>query len=53
MRFQHVKSEDKMADLLTKPLPHAIFDKLTAQYLFRRPKTVTGLNPNKGQMELT
>lgn len=27
IRFQHIKSEDNMTDLLTKPLPHALFDK--------------------------
>ena len=51
VRFQHIKSEDNLADLLTKPLPRALFDKLTAQYLFRRPKTVTGPNTDKGQTE--
>ena len=51
VRFQHIKSEDNMADLLTKPLPRALFDKLTAQYLFRRPKTVTGPHPDKEQMK--
>ena len=51
MRFQHIKSEDNMADLLTKPLPHVIFDRLVSQYLFRRPKTVTGHEPDKGQTE--
>ena len=51
VRFQHIKSEDNLADLLTKPLPRALFDKLTAQYLFRRPKTVTGQDTDKGQTE--
>ena len=49
VRFQHIKSEDNMADLLTKPLPRALFDKLTAQYLFRRSKTVTRPHPDKEQ----
>ena len=49
VRFQHIKSEDNMADLLTKPLPCALFDKLTALYLFRRSKTVTGPHPDKEQ----
>src|SRR5688500_727815 len=47
VRFQHIKSEDNMADLFTKPLRHALYDKLTAQYLLRRPKTVTGSNVDK------
>ena len=49
VRFQHIKSEDNLADLLTKPLPRALFDKLTALYLFRRAKTVTGQDTDKGQ----
>ena len=41
IKFAHIKSEDNMADLLTKPLPRLIFEK-TSIYLFRRAKTVTG-----------
>ena len=40
-----------MADLLTKPLPRPLFIKLAAQYLFRRPKTVTGQDTDEGQTE--
>ncbi|HEY9297802.1 MAG TPA: reverse transcriptase domain-containing protein, partial [Phormidium sp.] len=47
IKFQHIKSEDNMADLLTKPLPRLIFDKLTRQYLFRNAKTVTGQTSDK------
>jgi len=49
IRFQHIKSEDNLADLLTKPLLRSLFDKLAVQYLFRRPKTVTGQDTDKGQ----
>ena len=51
IRFQHIKSEDNLADLLTKPLPVATFDKLVSQYLFRRAKTVTGHKSDEGQTE--
>ena len=49
VRFQHIKSEDNMADLLTKPLPHVTFVNLVSQYLFRRPKTVIGHESDEGQ----
>ena len=51
IKFQHIKSEDNMADLLTKPLAQVIFQKLTAGYLFRRAKIITGQIPDKGQTE--
>ncbi len=51
IKFQHIKSVDNMADLLTKPIPCAIFDHLTSHYLFRRPKTVTGQTYDMGQEE--
>ena len=41
IKYGHIKSDDNMADILTKPLPRIKFERLTAQYLFRRPKTVT------------
>ena len=41
IRYGHIKSEDNMADILTKPLSRIKFERLTSQYLFRRPKTVT------------
>ena len=49
INFQHIRSEDNMADLLTKPLPRDIFIKLTSQYLFRNAKTTTGKSTDKGQ----
>ncbi|HEY9298276.1 MAG TPA: Ty1/Copia family ribonuclease HI, partial [Phormidium sp.] len=41
IKYGHIRSEDNVADLLTKPLGRASFEKLTSKYLFRRPKTVT------------
>ena len=41
IKYGHIKSDYNMADILTKPLPRIKFERLTAQYLFRRPKTVT------------
>ena len=41
IKYKHIRSEENMADLLTKPLEKAEFEKLTSKYLFRRPKTVT------------
>ena len=42
INFAHIRSENNMADLLTKPLGRVIFERLTSQYLFRKPKTVEG-----------
>ena len=47
IKYGHVKSDDNMADILTKPLPRIKFERLTSQYLFRKPKTVTE-NKNEG-----
>ena len=41
IKYGHIKSDYNMADILTKPLPRIKFERLTAQYLFRRSKTVT------------
>ena len=41
IKFAHIRSEENMADLLTKPLPRATFEKLTSQCLFRKAKTIT------------
>ena len=41
IQYGHIRSDDNMADILTKPLSKIKFERLTAQYLFRRPKTVT------------
>jgi len=42
INFAHIRSEDNMADLLTKPLSRPKFEKLTSESLFRKPKTVNG-----------
>ena len=42
IRYRHIKSEDNVADLLTKPLPRPIFEKICSKYLFRKPATVQG-----------
>ena len=49
INFAHIKSESNMADLLTKPLPRVIFERLTSEYLFRWPKTVTETLLDDGQ----
>jgi hypothetical protein len=36
IRYGHIKSGDNVADLLTKPLPRSIFEKLCDKYLFRK-----------------
>ena len=38
--FGHVDSKDNVADICTKPLDTATFDKLRKEYLFRKPKTL-------------
>jgi hypothetical protein len=38
--YGHVKSEEKVANLLTKPLGRNAFERLTSKYLFRRSQTV-------------
>lgn len=40
IKYGHIKSEDNLADLLTKPLGRIAFERLTSKYLFRRPQTV-------------
>ncbi|HEY9300451.1 MAG TPA: Ty1/Copia family ribonuclease HI, partial [Phormidium sp.] len=49
INFQHIRSEDNMADLLTKPLPRATFDKLTSQYLFRKSTSAMAKSSDEGQ----
>ena len=41
IKFSHIRSEENLADILTKPLPHVLFQQLTSECLFRRPLTVT------------
>ena len=40
--YKHIRSEDNLADLLTKPLPRASFERLTSKYLFRNALTIKG-----------
>ena len=35
--FGHIDSKENVADICTKPLPTALFDCITSQYLFRKP----------------
>ena len=41
IKFAHIRSEENLADILTKPLAHLQFHHLTSECLFRRPLTVT------------
>jgi hypothetical protein len=38
INFAHIRSEDNIADILTKPLPNQSFYKLSRKWLFRQPK---------------
>ena len=40
--YKHIRSEDNLADLLTKPLPRATFERLTSKYIFRNALTTKG-----------
>lgn len=51
IKFAHIKSEDNVADILTKPLPCAIFEKLATKYLFRQAKTTLGHTEDTQKME--
>jgi len=42
VNFAHIPSTENIADVLTKPLNNEIFHNLMKEYMFRRPKTVTG-----------
>ena len=42
IRYGHIRSEDNVADLLTKPLGRLIFDNLCTKYIFRNAKTTKG-----------
>ena len=41
IKYGNIQSDDNMADILTKPLSRIKFERLTSQYIFRRPKNVT------------
>src|SRR5687767_181619 len=36
IRYGHIRSEENVADLLTKPLVRAVFERLCAKYVFRK-----------------
>ena len=42
VNFAHLPSTMNIADVLTKPLNSEIFHNLMREYMFRKPKTVTG-----------
>ena len=42
IKYGHIRSEENVADLLTKPLPRTVFERLCSHYIFRRPKSVQG-----------
>ena len=47
IKFAHIRSEENLADILTKPLARALFQELTSECLFRRPLTVIGQKEEK------
>jgi hypothetical protein len=49
IRYGHIRSEDNMNDLLTKPLVRSIFERLCSQYLFRKAKTTQGSVDNEDE----
>ena len=42
IRYGHIRSEENVADLLTKPLVRSVFERLCSKYLFRKAKTTQG-----------
>src|SRR5687768_9953231 len=42
IRYGHIRSEDNVADLLTKPFVRFVFERLCSIYLFRKAKTAQG-----------
>ena len=46
IKYGHIKSENNVADILTKPLGRVAFERLCNKYLFRRAQTV--LCPDSG-----
>ena len=47
IEYAHIRSEDNMADILTKPLPRTAFDRIGEEYLFRRSIASKGQEENK------
>ena len=50
IKYGHIRSDDNMADILTKPLSRIKFERLTSQYLFRRAKTVTAIQTDQASL---
>ena len=42
IKYGHIRSEENVADLMTKPLPRIVFERLCSKYLFRKPVTIQG-----------
>src|SRR5687768_1044169 len=42
IEYAHIRSEDNMADLLTKPLGRTLFEQISSEYLFRKSKAASG-----------
>lgn len=42
IKFAHIRSENNLADILTKPLPRMIYERLTSECLFRKAMAVKG-----------
>jgi hypothetical protein len=49
IRYGHIKSEENVADLLTKPLVRNIFERLCSKYLFRKATTTQGSDDKKDE----
>ena len=49
IQFAHIRSENSMADILTKPLGGNIFNNLASKYLFRNAKTTMRQELDEGR----
>ena len=47
IRYGHIRSEENVANLLTKPLVRPVFERLCSKYLFRKAKTTQGSDDKK------
>ena len=45
--YGYIRSEENVADLLTKPLVRSVFERLCSKYLFRKAKTTQGSDDKK------
>ena len=46
IEYAHIRSEHNMADLLTKALPRALFERISSEYPFRNFKTTKCIAKN-------